>query len=101
MNHRGGPALTVFADPMTTRTENGVGCLAPFTTKWRTTPNGRVLNLSKTVFGFSRTLVAEVSPPESVAVSCSSSQHGYWWSGALNDPLGDGHDQDREAPEPG
>jgi len=87
LNHCGDRALTVFAEPMTTRTENGALCRASFTTKWRTTSSGRVLNLSTTVFGSSRTLVVEVSPPESVAVSCSSSQHGYWWSGALKDPL--------------
>ena len=87
LNHCGDPALTVLAEPMTTLTENGVRCLASFTTKWRPTPSGRVLKLSRTVFGFSRTLVVEVSPPESVAVSCSYSQHGYWWSGALKDPL--------------
>src|SRR5690348_6370645 len=87
LNHCGDRALTVFAEPMTTLTENGVLCLASFTTRWRTASSGRVWNLSTTVFGFSRTLVVEVSPPESVAVTCSSSQHGYWWSGALNDPL--------------
>src|SRR5262249_55515123 len=84
--HCGDRALTVFAEPMTTLTENGALCRVPFTTKWRTTPRGRVLNVSTTVFGSSRTLVVEVSPPESVAVSCSSSQHGYSWSGAVTDP---------------
>ena len=87
LNHCGDRALTVFAEPTTTLTENGVLCRVSFITKWRTTPRGSVLNLSTTVFGFSRTLVVEFSPPESVAVSCSSSQHGYWWSGALKDPL--------------
>ena len=37
--------------------------------------------------GSSRTLVVELSPPESVARSCTSSQHGYSWSGAVTDPL--------------
>lgn len=51
-------------------------------------PPGVVLKASTTVFGSSRTLTAvEVSPPESVAVSRSSIQQGYWWSGAENDPL--------------
>ena len=46
-----------------------------------------VLNLSTTVLGSSRTLVVDANPPESVAVSRSSIQHGYSWSGAVNDPV--------------
>jgi hypothetical protein len=49
-------------------------------------PPGLVLKVSTTVLGSSRTLVVAVSPPESLAVSRSSSQQGYWWSGAANDP---------------
>src|SRR5215472_7193827 len=88
LNCCGEGALTEFAEPTTTVTENGVVRGASFTTRsLRTRPPGLVLNVSTTVLGSSRTLVVEVSPPESVAVSCSSSQHGYSWSGALNDPL--------------
>src|SRR5438094_1960871 len=87
LNVCGDGALTEFAEPTTTVTENGVVRGASFTTRsLRTRPPGLVLNVSTTVFGSSRTLVVEVSPPESVAVSCSSSQHGYSWSGAVNDP---------------
>src|SRR5512133_110229 len=88
LNCCGEGALTEFAEPTTTVTENGVVRGASFTTRsLRTRPPGLVLNVSTTVFGSSRTLAVEVSPPESVAVSCTSSQHGYSWSGAVNDPL--------------
>src|SRR5256886_6416550 len=88
LNCWGDGALTEFAEPTTTVTENGVVRGASFTTRsLRTRPPGLVLNVSTTVFGSSRTLVVEASPPESVAVSCSSSQHGYSWSGAVTDPL--------------
>ena len=88
MNCCGDGALTEFAEPTTTVTENGVVRGASLTTRsLRTRPPGLVLNVSTTVLGSSRTLVVEVSPPESVAVSCSSSQHGYAWSGAVTDPL--------------
>src|SRR5215470_13183074 len=81
-------ALTEFAEPTTAVTENGVVRGASFTTRsLRTSPPGLVLNVRTTVLGSSRTLVVEVSPPESVAINCSSSQHGYSWSGAVNDPL--------------
>src|ERR1043166_4462650 len=88
LNGCGDGALTEFAEPTTTVTENGVVRGASFTTRsLRTRPPGLVLNVSTTVLGSSRTLVVEVSPPESVAVSCTSSQHGYSWSGAVHDPL--------------
>ena len=88
LNGCGDGALTEFAEPATTVTENGVLRGASLTTRLlRARPPGLVLNVSTTVFGSSRTLVVEVSPPESVAVSWSSSQHGYSWSGAVIDPL--------------
>src|SRR2546423_15318445 len=88
LNCWGDGALTEFAEPTTTVTENGVGRGASFTTRsLRTRPPGLVLNVSTTVFGSSRTLVAEASPPESVPGSCTSSQHWDSWSGAVNDPL--------------
>src|SRR5919197_6778741 len=88
LNCCGDGALTEFAEPTTAVTENGVVRGASLTTRsLRTRPPGLVLNVSTTVFGSSRTLVVEVSPPESVAVSCSSSQQGYSWSGAVKDPL--------------
>src|SRR5215475_4258147 len=88
LNCCGEGALTEFAEPTTTVTGNGVRRGASFTTRsLRTRPPGLVLKVSTTVFGSSRTLVVEVSPPESVAVSWSSSQHGYSWSGAVNAPL--------------
>ena len=89
MNFCGEGALTEFAEPATTVRENGVVLGASsFTARpVRTRPPGLVLNVSTTVLGSSRTLAVEVSPPESVAVSCSSSQHGYSWSGAVTDPL--------------
>src|SRR4029450_2585811 len=88
LNCWGDGALTEFAEPTTTVTENGVERGASFTTMLvRTRPPGLVLNVSTTVFGSSRTLVVEASPPESVAVSCSSIQHGYSWSGAATEPL--------------
>src|SRR6266487_6839761 len=77
LNCWGDGALTEFAEPATTVTENGVLRGASFTTRsLRTRPPGLVLNVSTAVFGSSRVLVVEVSPPESVAVGCSSSQHG-------------------------
>ena len=86
LNSCGEGALTEFAEPTTTVMENGVVRGASFTTRsLRTRPPGLVLNVSTTVFGSSRTLVVEVSPPASVATSCTSSQHGYSWS-AANDP---------------
>ena len=88
LNCCGDGALTEFAEPTTTVTENGVVRGASFTTRsLRTSPPGLVLNVSTTVFGSSLTLVVEVSPPESVATSCTSNQQGYSWSGAVNDPL--------------
>src|SRR3954453_5173635 len=88
LNCCGEGALTEFAEPTTAVTENGVVRGASLTTRSpRTSPPGLVLKVSTTVFGSSRTLVVEVRPPESVAVSWSSSQHGYSWSGAVTDPL--------------
>src|SRR5512132_621410 len=88
LNCCGDGALTEFAEPATTVTENGVLRGASLTTRLlRARPPGLVLKVSTTVFGSSRTLFVDVSPPESVAVSCSSSQHGYAWSGAVTDPL--------------
>src|SRR5262245_59370643 len=88
LNCCGDGALTEFAEPTTTVTEIGVVRGASFTARsLRTRPPGLVLNVSTTVFGSSRVLVVNVSPPESVAVSRTSSQHGYSWSGAVNDPL--------------
>ena len=55
--------------------ENGVVCCAAFTA--RVSPLGFVLKVSTAVFGLSRMLFVEVSPPESVAVRRSSSQLGY------------------------
>src|SRR5436190_20065282 len=87
LNCWGDGALTEFAEPTTTVTENGVVRGASFTTRsLRLRPPGFVLNVSATVFGSSRTLVVANSPPESVAVSWTSIQHGYSWSGAVNDP---------------
>src|SRR6266700_8003398 len=88
LNVCGDGALTEFAAPTITVTENGVVRGASLTTRSLSTrPPGLVLNVSTTVFGSNRTLVVDVSPPESVAVSWTSSQHGYSWSGAVNDPL--------------
>src|SRR2546423_14970114 len=88
LNCWGDGALTEFAEPTTTVTENGVVRDASFTTRALSTrPPGLVLNVSTTVFGSNRTLFVVASPPESVAVSCSSSQHRQAWSGAVNDPL--------------
>src|SRR5689334_18972661 len=87
LNCCGDGALTEFAEPTTAVMENGVVCPASFTPRSvMASPPGLVLNVSTTVFGSSRTLVVEASPLESVAVSCNSSQQGYWWSGAVNDP---------------
>jgi len=50
-------------------------------------PVGLDRKVSATVCGSSRTVAVPVSPPLSVAVSCSSIQAGYSWSGAENEPL--------------
>jgi hypothetical protein len=73
----GDGALTEFAEPTTTVTENGVARGASLTTMFvRFRPPGLVLKVSTTVLGSNRTLVVEASPPESVAVRTNSSQHG-------------------------
>src|SRR5215510_8415997 len=78
-------ALIVFSDPWTTVMWNGVCCRVPFTMRLRGVDPGREPKVSTTVRGSSRTLVVDDSPPTSVAVSCSSIQQGYSWSGAVND----------------
>ena len=52
-----------------------------------TDSSGLVSSVSTTVPGSSRTLVVDAGPAEAVAVSRSSSQHGYSWSGAVTVPL--------------
>jgi hypothetical protein len=86
LNCCGDGALTEFAEPTTAVTEKGVVRGASFTTRSLSTrPPGLLLNVSTTVFWVSRTLVVALSPPESVAVSCNSSQHRYSGSGAVDD----------------
>ena len=70
-------AATEFVEPTTAVTENGAVPRTPFTSRSAGTMSPRLVrNRRTTVFGSSRTLAVDDSPPESVAVSCSSSQHG-------------------------
>src|SRR5690242_2335108 len=81
-------ALTEFAEPTTTVVVNGVVWAAEFNVRSVSfRPPGLVLNVRFTVTGSSRTLLVDVSPPESVAVSWISIQQGYSWSGATKAPL--------------
>src|SRR5262245_57071176 len=67
-------ALIEFAEPMMTVRVNGAGSEEPSTTSW--SPVGLLWKVRLTVFGCSITLVEEVAPPESVAVSTSSRNDG-------------------------
>src|SRR3954447_12503275 len=83
----GDGALTELAEPTTTRVTNGVVCAPELSVRLASLrPPGLVLKVRSTVRGSSRTLVVAVRPPPSVAVSLSSIQHGYAWSGAENVP---------------
>src|ERR687884_2172468 len=78
-------ALIEFVDPITACFVSGA---APAISSIPTfAPVGFEATVIVMTFGSTRTLVVAVAPVESVAVSWSSSQHGYSWSGALNVPL--------------
>src|SRR5262249_53164198 len=71
----GGGALIVLLEPMTTVVVNGAAAAVPFIASCA--PVGELASVRFTVCGSRRTLVVAVAPPESVAVSWISSQHGY------------------------
>src|SRR5919204_3432975 len=78
-------ALIEFVEPITACFVSGA---APAISSMPTfAPVGFEATVMFIVCGSRRTLVDAVAPVESVAVSWSSSQHGYSWSGALNVPL--------------
>src|SRR4051794_4170111 len=78
-------AVIELADPWITVRLNGVVLARLFTVSDR--PDGTEARLSVVVRGSRRTLAVLVRPPASVAVSGSSREDGYSWSGALNEPL--------------
>src|SRR6266508_4325247 len=78
-------ALSELDEPGMTVTVNGVACVVEPTVSCR--PVGLVLKVRLTVFGFNVVLTVLVSPTESAAVSSSSTNEGYSWSGAVNEPL--------------
>src|ERR687884_1463398 len=78
-------ALIEFVDPITACFVSGA---APAISSIPTfAPVGLEATVIVMTFGSTRTLVVAVAPVESVAVSWTSIQHGYSWSGALNVPL--------------
>src|SRR5919198_5690210 len=78
-------ALIEFVEPITACFVSGA---APAISSMPTfAPVGFEATVIVMICGSRRTLVDAVAPVESVAVSWSSSQHGYSWSGALNVPL--------------
>src|SRR5262245_32031821 len=79
-------ALTVIAEPLISVTLNGVA-VGGFVPTASVSPDGLVANDSVTVLGCSVTLFVACVPSESVAVSDSTSDEGYSWSGAVKDPL--------------
>jgi hypothetical protein len=81
----GESALSETLELTTTVFVNGAGPLVVPAVSWA--PAGDEASVRSTVCGSSRTLVVALNPFESVAVSWSSSQHGYSWSGALKVPL--------------
>src|SRR5919204_5900178 len=81
----GDVALIEFVEPITACFVSGVG---PAISSMPTfAPVGFDASVMVMICGSIRTLVVAVAPVESVAVSWSSIQHGYSWSGALNVPL--------------
>src|SRR5919198_1726625 len=75
----------VLRDPtITVRVNSVVDALLPTVS---CSPVGSDRKVRATVCGSSRTLAVSVRPPLSVAVSCSSIQAGYSWSGAESEPL--------------
>src|SRR5919204_1055485 len=50
-------------------------------------PDGEEAKFTSAVSGSRRIDLVSERPPESVTVSCSSSQAGYSWSGAVKEPL--------------
>jgi len=58
---------------MSVRMSGAVPLVGPTTSE---SPPGLVSNVSDVVFGYRKTLFVSVSPPESVAVSCSSRNVG-------------------------
>src|SRR5437764_957332 len=81
----GDGALIEFVEPITACFVSGA---APAISSMPTfAPVGFEATVRFMICGSTRTLVVAVAPVESVAVSWTSSQHGYSWSGALNEPL--------------
>ena len=79
-----GAAMVLWEPTITVRVNGVVEALLPTVS---CSPVGLEPKVRSTVWGSSRTLAVSVSPPLSVAVSCSSIQAGYSWSGAENEPL--------------
>jgi hypothetical protein len=76
--------MVLWEPTITVRVNGVVEALLPTVS---CSPVGLVPKVRSTVWGSRRTLAVSVSPPLSVAVSCSSIQAGYSWSGAVNEPL--------------
>src|SRR5919201_4436359 len=79
-----GAAMVLREPTITVRVNSVVDELLP-TVSW--SPAGLERKVRATVCGSSRTLVVPFRPPLSVAVSRSSIQDGYSWSGAEKEPL--------------
>src|SRR5689334_15384315 len=77
-------ALTEFVEPMMTCRVNGVAWLVEPTVSG--SPDGLLANVRFTVCGCRSSVVAVVSPRESVAVRRSCRYDGYSWSGAVIEP---------------
>ena len=77
-------ALSVFLELTMTVRANGVGAVIELSPRIR--PVGFARRVSVVVLGSSTTLCVAFSPCESVAVNTSSSEDGYSWSGARNEP---------------
>src|SRR5436190_15032800 len=76
--------MLVFAFMISVRVNGVVEAELPTTSE---SPDGEEAKLTSAVSGSRRIDFVSVSPPESVTVSCSSSQAGYSWSGAVKEPL--------------